>query len=929
MHFRLLALLVLALLLSGCSVGLQQRWSDFNAYYNTFYNARQSYEAGIRSLESQNVDINAERPVRIHRTPVRAGQSDFERAIEKSADVLRNHRESKWVDDALELIGKSYFHLGQYFSAEQKFNEILQTSVNPELLQRAIYWRGRVFLETNRYNEGIQYLVGTLNSDEHNWNQQIQQEIYMVLAQLHVQLQQWEEATDYLDRALPGFRDELLRSRAAFLNGQLHERLDQPQAAIDAYRQVSRRYPEYQLIFLAQLRENQLLRQQGETRLALRNLTAMSRDDKNFDQLSLLEYEIGRTLQAMQQHDEAFQVFDEVLYQSIQNPTRETIAKTHYAVAELYRFAYGDFSTAALYYDSSSRSATDLTRLPEAFDAAELAASFGEYARLRNEISARDSLLFLGQLPVSEFEERIVQIRDQRLREFERQQRQDQLRGTTVVTVTDNDQDTTQDTGQNGFLNHLNPTLVAQAAASFAAVWESRPLVDNWRRREAVRQAVIAIEAGELQEEVIEPDTSSLAEVLDVEIPPELQINLADIPRTAAAQRTMKAEIAGLEFELGNVFYLNLDMPDSALVSYLRVAEEFTDSEVRPQALYSIADIYWSAGDQATALQWAETVLEEYPSNSVAQRIATRLNIDADLTGASVSDTEVASQEYNRLLEVLGEMTPELQIENLTSFVQRHPSSDRLAEALFTKALAFAEIGRSQDAFSDKFFQLEQARASWQQQQREFSQLQDSIGVILQDTTLTPEQIAGYTAIQDSTLSQPDLDAYFPYDSPAWDSTRATLSTLVEQFQGDRLTERARIMLETLRIPDSLQEESPTDTTAAITEFPDDFLAEFHPCDALDEPIQFLEEIDSFLTRTGFEEMMRSEGVLSADFEFDVSVDHTGTITNATSLVDDPTGLANALSELLIREGRFSQPRSGDEPAQTTCYFSVSVDFQP
>ena len=52
-----------------------------------------------------------------------------------------------------------------------------------------------MFLETNRYNEGIQYLVGTLNSDEHNWNQQIQQEIYMVLAQLHVQLQQWEEAT--------------------------------------------------------------------------------------------------------------------------------------------------------------------------------------------------------------------------------------------------------------------------------------------------------------------------------------------------------------------------------------------------------------------------------------------------------------------------------------------------------------------------------------------------------------------------------------------------------------------------------------------------------------------------------------------------------------------------------------------------------------
>ena len=269
--------------------------------------------------------------------------------------------------------------------------------------------------------------------------------------------------------------------------------------------------------------------------------------------------------------------------------------------------------------------ATDLTRLPEAFDAAELAASFGEYARLRNEISARDSLLFLGQLPVSEFEER------------NRSDQRPAPSGVRTTTTTGSVAWYYRGHGYRQRPGHhagyrsewipqpLESDPVAQAAASFAAVWESRPLVDNWRRREAVRQAVIAIEAGELQEEVIEPDTSGLAEVLDVEIPPELQINLADIPRTAAAQHTMKAELAGLEFELGNVFYLNLDMPDSALVSYLRVAEELTESEVRPQALYSIADIYWSAGDQATALRWAEVILEEYPSNSVAQRIATRL----------------------------------------------------------------------------------------------------------------------------------------------------------------------------------------------------------------------------------------------------------------------------------------------------------------
>lgn len=932
MHKRFIGFIAIVILFSGCSLGLQQRWTDFNAYYNTFYNARQSYEAGMRSMNNQRFDINAERPIRIHRTPVRAGQADFERAIEKSADILREHRDSRWVDDALELIGKSYFQLGQYFSAEQKFNEILQTSLNDDIRQRAIYWRGRVYLETSRYTEGISYLTAIINADEFEWNRQILLETHLVLAQLHVQLEQWEDAAENLQFGVNGFRNDVLRSRASFLKGQIFERLNMQDQAIAAYNQLSRRYPEYQLLFLAELRQNQLLREIGDLDRAHRNFIAMSRDDKNFDNLSLLEFEIGRTLQAKGEADQAYLIFTNVLYNSLQAPSRETIAKTHYAKAELYRFAYGDFKMAALFYDSSSRSATDLTRMPEQFDAANLASSFGQYAQLSSQIARKDSLLYLGQLPLDEFEARILAIRDERMREFERLQRQEQLRGTTVINITEQQgQQSQEQTRDNGFLSHRNPQLVAQASESFAALWGSRPLVDNWRRQEAVRAAIIAMESGELDDDLPPEELALTGEIINVDIPAELEINLLEIPRAEADRDRMRNDIARLEYELGNVFYLNLNMPDSALIHYLRVAEDFPDAEIRPQAMYSIADIYLLNDNRETASEWAQAIIQEFPQSKVAERIASRLGIELTLTAAVLTEDEVAEQEFVSLLQSLPTLEAESRVTEFQAFTHRHPNSARIADAMFNKALAFAEIGRSQSSFTQLFEEREKLRKEWQLEQESFRMLQDSARYALQDTTLSSEKLSYFEAVIDSSLTQPDFDKLFPFVGSPWDSTRAALSYISDQFAGSRFAERSRAMLDVIQIPASLlpqDEPEAENEEVAEQDIPDDFIAEFVECNVLDEPLRFVKTNDDFLSDNDFYALMREQGVLSADFEFDITVDHTGTIIRVVSLIEeDPVGLTATLRELLLSEGSFSRPTSRGAPVQSTCYYSFSVDL--
>ncbi|MEX2362799.1 MAG: hypothetical protein WD597_04210, partial [Balneolaceae bacterium] len=117
---------------------MQSNWRNFNAYYNTFYNAKESYNAGLKKNLGQPRDYNPLQPIRIHEKPVNAGVQEFDKAIEKGADVLRKYEDSKWVDDALELIGKSYYFKQEYFSADQKFKELFVTSNNPKLEQEAL-----------------------------------------------------------------------------------------------------------------------------------------------------------------------------------------------------------------------------------------------------------------------------------------------------------------------------------------------------------------------------------------------------------------------------------------------------------------------------------------------------------------------------------------------------------------------------------------------------------------------------------------------------------------------------------------------------------------------------------------------------------------------------------------------------------------------
>ena len=125
-HIRPIAcLFVVAVLLgAGC------------AYYNTFYNAEAAYREGMK-LKGQNQDAQA--------------KTKFDKAIEKSALVIKRWPKSQWVDQALLLVGLSYYEEGQYEKAIREFDQLSLAFPNSAFLPRGELYRGLSLLADKQF----------------------------------------------------------------------------------------------------------------------------------------------------------------------------------------------------------------------------------------------------------------------------------------------------------------------------------------------------------------------------------------------------------------------------------------------------------------------------------------------------------------------------------------------------------------------------------------------------------------------------------------------------------------------------------------------------------------------------------------------------------------------------------------------------------
>ena len=162
-----------------------------------FYNAQAAYREGMK-LKDQNQNSQA--------------KAKFDKAIEKSALVIKRWPKSRWVDDALYLVGASYYQEGQYDKAVREFDQLSLAFPNSGFVPRGELYRGLALLASSQYGTARV----TLDAVKQRYPRLADEATYN-LARSFIGRKEMERGTDSLAAFLERFPKSRFRMPAAKL----------------------------------------------------------------------------------------------------------------------------------------------------------------------------------------------------------------------------------------------------------------------------------------------------------------------------------------------------------------------------------------------------------------------------------------------------------------------------------------------------------------------------------------------------------------------------------------------------------------------------------------------------------------------------------------------------------------------------------------
>lgn len=661
--------LTLTLVLCSCSptsvVG--RRVDNFQAFYNTFYNAQEDFATGMESVERQSNALDPNRFTAIFPAPSsRVDEAAFESAIDRSADVLRQHPQSKWVDDALLLIGKSYFYTSEFGAAAEKFDEII--ALGNDRADEARFWKARTLVSQGDGGQAAEHVRLSLERSDLRdpWRSQL----WLVDAELHTTQGAWPEALAALDNALQGDLDRVEETRAQLLRGQIFEKRSDYAAAARAYRAAT----EAREFEVALAGEMGALRVQAQTSTdpdLVRQANLLSRDDRNLEQRDALRV-LEAYLHVLQERPAAARSAYHDLLHGAEPLERSLQSRAYYQMGVMYRDVWRDYDKAAAYFDSSATTAPAQaeerlrpeppTALPDVDD---LAARYGAVATQHERVVRYDSLLALGALPEDAFRQRIQEIADAR-REAEaaaneaaqapaggfdrsgfRQTGQPGGRASETAPPATIAAEAASE--EAGFLFHQSPQRVQEGRRTFEQRWGNRPREPFWRIADITPEAdsiagppqAVRREQSEGTSGAPEPAAPGRADRGGAGV--SERVDVEAVPRTEEERTAMRSERTWAWYELGNALFLNIEQPDSALVWYERVLVEAADHPVYERAVYARAEALEAAGKPGAARAQYESLIRANPDSPFADRARARLG---ESVPASPDSTQQAFDAY-------------------------------------------------------------------------------------------------------------------------------------------------------------------------------------------------------------------------------------------------------------------------------------------
>jgi len=574
--FRLIGLIVITITVGlGCSV-----------YFNTFFNAKKAF--------------NAAETTRKESKRATAGQRDYQVAIDKALKVVERHPNSKYYDDAVYVLGVSYFHTQQYGKAERRFRELLADYPESGFVREIRLYLAKTKLELGEIDDAMTAFSEIFESD---YDKAFKAEAAIGLGNYHHEEKNYAEARRFFMAVRDSLGDDLSSREAQRNIADGYFEMFQFRDALGAYLQTLgmdlSKNEKYHAQFRSALCSFRLQRiDEG-----IGYLEELVDDELYYDSLGILLLTIAEGYEYDDDLVQAEAIYEEVASTS-ERPAWQAMA--YYRLGLIYQIDYDQLERSKEYYDQ--------------------AAEADRASPIRNDAIMRSS--DIGKLET-----------------FARSP----LDSAATPVAIDEAAYTQYMLGELYWFKLVKPD---------SAITEMRYLIDSFPTSYYAPKGMIAL--AQMIREHLEDSTTSdslLKEMLH-------QYPASDFMPEALEALSLKGTAAdtgyaAIHIDAAENFLIESENSDSARARYQYVVDHFPESKYFVSAKFALVwldEMYYSPGDSSVIFGYQEFA-DSFPGNEYAdlalRRIGAQLRI-ADVAQESTEELtdEVAESDRDTLFTV-------------------------------------------------------------------------------------------------------------------------------------------------------------------------------------------------------------------------------------------------------------------------------------
>lgn len=353
------------------------------AYYNTFYNTKKLFKEAKKEREKRTTDI-----------PTASEKKKYDDTIEKASKVLELFPDSKYVDDAVMILGECFYYKQDYIKAQRKFQELIQYFPESEYFYRAKIWLTKTYIEFKDY-PSARLILSELSNKE-KLDKKIRQEAKFISGEIYFNQKNYSEAeVEFLQSAKIG-EDDLLTATSYFQLGQTQIFSEKYDDAAENFTKAIKKSPNLKFEFESWLNYAKALKLSGDFKKAVRICNELLDNEifkkqHGYVQLEVADivYREGKTFTGKSKEDRAYfksKLFDAIENYEIvilQNKRTAVSAEAYFRTGEIKEHEFNDFAGAK---ESYEKVRSEYSRSEFVADANNRAQALGDLIKLGNQV---------------------------------------------------------------------------------------------------------------------------------------------------------------------------------------------------------------------------------------------------------------------------------------------------------------------------------------------------------------------------------------------------------------------------------------------------------------------------------------------------------------------------------------------------------------